>query len=113
MRPARMLRKIFPKPQKIPSNGISLERFIAIDTPLASPYRIPDTECPNIFIVQATGKRIIILRPTAECSSKCRTLSVRLPTSYVLLYNWWYWKPISIADQSSPSQSVSYIGSYC
>lgn len=86
MTPARLLRTIFPKPTIIPPTGVSLERFLAIDTPRAKPYRIPDTECSNVFIVQGYGKRIIILRPTSECRSMCRTLSVTLPPSYVCKY---------------------------
>lgn len=86
MGPARVLRQLFPKPTIMPMTGISLERFVAIDTPRAKPYRIPDTECSNVFIVQGYGKRIIILRPTSECRSKCRTLSVTLPPSYVRKY---------------------------
>lgn len=79
MIPARILRKYLPK---MPSNGINLERFLAIDTAQASPYRIPDCECSNIFVVQAMGSRIITLRPTSECRSKCRTISVKLAPSH-------------------------------
>lgn len=86
MVPARILRKLFPKPSIMPPTGISLERFLAIDTPRSKPYRIPDTECSNVFILQGYGKRIIILRPTTECRSMCRTLSVTLPPSYVCKY---------------------------
>lgn len=79
MIPARILRKYLPK---MPSNGINLERFLAIDTAQAFPYRIPDCECSNMFVVQAMGSRIITLRPTSECRSKCRTISVKLSPSY-------------------------------
>lgn len=80
MIPARILRKYLPK---LPTNGINLERFVAIDTPQAFPYRIPDCECSNMFVVQAIGSRIITLRPTSGCRNKCRTISVKLSPSHV------------------------------
>jgi hypothetical protein len=82
MAPARLLRNLFPLPSKFPKTGISLERYIAIDTPNAAPFRIPDAECANMFLIQAFGVRNILLRPTQECRSVCKTLSVRLPATY-------------------------------
>lgn len=83
MEPARLLRKYFPHPKRFPQTGTSLERFLLFDTPEAKPYRIPDTECSNVFLTQVQGNRKIVLKPTQECRTECRTLSIRLPTSYV------------------------------
>ncbi|XP_059609478.1 uncharacterized protein LOC132256901 [Phlebotomus argentipes] len=113
MHPARLLRGLFPCPQRLPKTGMALERFLLVDTPAANPYRLPDMECSNVFVIQAAGSRTIILRPTSECRSKCRTLSVRLPTSYVLIYDWWYWRPISVPDEFTTAPSIAYVGSYC
>lgn len=113
MSPARVLRQYFTHPKRLPKTGIALERFLILDTPDAMPYRIPDPECANVFLIQVQGNRKIVLRPTVECKSECRTLSIRLPTGYALKYNWWYYKPISLADEIASSNSVTYIGSYC
>ncbi|KAL5273195.1 hypothetical protein ACFFRR_000140 [Megaselia abdita] len=83
MSPARLLRQLFVRPSRLPSTGISLERYISIDTKNSPSYAIPDTECANMYIQQAYGTRTIILRSTVECRQTCRTLSVRLPQSFV------------------------------
>ncbi|XP_058978102.1 uncharacterized protein LOC101889598 [Musca domestica] len=111
MIPARLLRQLIPRPAKLPSS-LALERFMAIDTIQAPSYTLPDTECPHVYIQQALGTRFIILRPTSECRHRCRTLSMRLPQSFVLSYNR-YWKPISAPDPVSDTMSISLIGSYC
>ncbi|XP_073832446.1 uncharacterized protein [Musca autumnalis] len=111
MLPARLLRQLIPRPAKLPSS-LALERFMAIDTIQAPSYTLPDTECPHVYIQQALGTRFIILRPTSECRHRCRTLSMRLPQSFVLSYNR-YWKPISAPDPVSDTMSISLIGSYC
>ncbi|KAI8128083.1 hypothetical protein CVS40_2564 [Lucilia cuprina] len=112
MLPARLLRKLIARPSTLPSS-LALERYMAIDTPQAQSYTLPDTECPHVYIQQALGTRFIILRPTSECRHRCRTLSIRLPQSFILSYNSWYWKPISAPDPVSDSISISLIGSYC
>ncbi|KAH8241731.1 hypothetical protein KR038_011543 [Drosophila bunnanda] len=113
MLPARLLRPIFARPTRLPSMGVALERYMAIDTAQAPAYTLPETECPNVYVHQAVGSRFIILRPTSECRHRCRTLSLRLTQSYVLSYNWLYWKPISAPDPISETLSISLIGSYC
>ncbi|XP_017013054.2 uncharacterized protein [Drosophila takahashii] len=113
MLPARLLRPIFARPTRLPSMGVALERYVAIDTAQAPAYTLPETECPNVYVHQAVGTRFIILRPTSECRHRCRTLSLRLTQSFVLSYNWLYWKPISAPDPISESLSISLIGSYC
>ncbi|XP_037931832.1 uncharacterized protein LOC119666623, partial [Teleopsis dalmanni] len=112
MMPARLLRPLFAS-TRLPNTGIALERYMSIDTAKASAYTLPETECANVYVQQAQGSRFIILRPTSECRHKCRTLSMRLPQSFVLSYNWWYWKPISAPDPASNTPSISLIGSYC
>lgn len=87
MEPARALRQLFPRPSRLPANGIALERFLAIDTIGAPPYPMPDTECSNMFAIQVAGVRTVVLRPTSECRHKCRTVSVRLPPSYVCKFS--------------------------
>ncbi|KAJ6640264.1 hypothetical protein Bhyg_13014 [Pseudolycoriella hygida] len=113
MNPAQILRQIIPKPKRLPNSGMSIERYLAIDTAAAPPYRIPDVDCSSIFVIQLKGTRTILLRPTTECKHKCRTISVRLPQSYVLNFNWWYWKPISLPDHITKQPSISYIGAFC
>ncbi|XP_034490058.1 uncharacterized protein LOC117793774 [Drosophila innubila] len=113
MLPARLMRPFFARPMRLPSMGLALERFVAIDTAQAPAYTLPETECPNVYVHQAVGSRFIILRPTSECRHRCRTLSMRLTQSFVLNYNWLYWKPISAPDPISESMSISLIGSHC
>lgn len=83
MNPLRLLRKLIARPDRLPSTGMSVERYLAIDTADGPSYTIPNTDCSNVFIVQLMGTRQIILRPTTECQQQCRTISVRLPESYV------------------------------
>ncbi|XP_023312766.1 uncharacterized protein LOC111692869 [Anoplophora glabripennis] len=114
MVPARLIRKLFPRPSFISDRcGQSVERFIIIDGAKAEPYILPNTECSYIFVIQGSGERTIVLRPSMECSQNCRTVSVILKPSYVLWYNWWYWRPISLPTENSTGPSVSYINSYC
>lgn len=82
MSPARLLRQLIARPTKLP-NSLALERYMAVDTMQAPSYTLPDTECPHVYIQQALGTRFIILRPTSECRHRCRTLSMRLPQSFV------------------------------
>lgn len=60
MLPARLLRKLISRPATLPSS-MALERYMAIDTPQAQSYTLPDTECPNVYIQQSLGTRFIIL----------------------------------------------------
>ncbi|KAM7347587.1 uncharacterized protein ACRADG_007136 isoform 1-T2 [Cochliomyia hominivorax] len=112
MLPARLLRKLISRPSTLPSS-LAVERYMAIDTPQAQSYTLPNTECTHVYIQQALGTRFIILRPTRECRHRCHTLSIRLPQSFLLSYNSWHWKPISAPDPVSDSISISVIGSYC
>nr|XP_023017276.1 uncharacterized protein LOC111506443 [Leptinotarsa decemlineata] len=114
MKPARLIRQIFRKPSFLPDrSGQSVERFLMFDGNEAEPYELPNTECSYVFLIQASGERSIILKPSRECASKCRTVSVSLKPSYVLWYNWWYWRPISLPTKNSSEPSITYINSYC
>ena len=135
MTPARLLRKLVPSVRLPVNAAIGIERYVAIDLGTQS-YALPTTDCSNMFIYQAKGERTIVLRPTAECIQQCRTISVRLKEnvfceyfeefspatrqltdsnydSLAVFYDWWYWKPISVADPHAKSMSISFIGSYC
>lgn len=35
------------------------------------------------------------------------------PIFFAVKYNWWYYRPISLPDEVSSSDSVTYVGSYC
>ncbi|KAK9870794.1 hypothetical protein WA026_009754 [Henosepilachna vigintioctopunctata] len=114
MSPARIIRKLFPRPEIFPERtGQSVERYIIVDGTKASPYSLPNTECGFISVRQAYGQRTIFLKPSQECSGECRTLSVVLQPSTILLYNWWYWRPISLPTENSSDISILYISSYC
>lgn len=79
MTPARILRRLFPKPLGLPETaGIGVERFLAIDTSLSPSYILPETDCSNMFVLMAKGSRTIHFRPTKECQATCRSLSFRL-----------------------------------
>lgn len=82
MIPARLLRQLIARPATLPPS-VALERFMTIDMPHAPSYTLPNTECPHVYVQQVSGARLIILRPTSECRHNCRTLSMRLPPSYV------------------------------
>ncbi|KAJ8919302.1 hypothetical protein NQ315_003886 [Exocentrus adspersus] len=111
---ARIIRKIFPRPPFISErSGQSVERYVMVDGAKAEPYVFPNTECSYIFVIQGSGERTVVLKPSVECSQKCRTVSVILRPSYVLWYNWWYWRPISLPSENSSGPSISYINSYC
>uniref|UniRef100_A0A1Y1MH36 Uncharacterized protein n=1 Tax=Photinus pyralis TaxID=7054 RepID=A0A1Y1MH36_PHOPY len=114
MSPSQIIRKLFPRPYIVSDRfGQSVERFIMIDAPAAEGYSFPNTECSYVFVIQGSGERTIILKPSKECGSVCRTVSVVLRPSFVLWYNWWYWRPISLPKENVTETSISYISSYC
>ncbi|KAK9695073.1 hypothetical protein QE152_g33111 [Popillia japonica] len=114
MNPARIVRTLFPRPQIISEwSGQSVERYIMIDEPNALHHVLPSFECSYVFVIQGSGQQTVILRPTQECSDSCKTVSVVLKPSYVLWYNWWYWRPISLPMANATETSISYINSYC
>nr|CAI5868193.1 unnamed protein product [Callosobruchus analis] len=111
---ARVIRKVFQRPYFLPDRvGQSVERFLLIDGPTAVPYELPNTECGYVFVLQGSGERTIVLKPSRECIGKCKTVSVVLKDSHVLWYNWWYWRPISLPVANSTELSISYVNSYC
>lgn len=86
MNPLRLLRTLLVHPVELPRTGLSIERFLAIDSSTGPAYEIPETECSSVFVYQVTGVRTMIMRPTNECQGRCRTISVRLAQSYVCKY---------------------------
>lgn len=84
MTPGRLIRTLFPRPYIISEwSGQSIERYVMIDGPKADPYVLPNPECSYVILVQGTGQRTIILKPSKECGDLCRTVSVILKPSYV------------------------------
>lgn len=83
MAPARILRKVFPRPASISSwSGQSTERYVMIDEAKALPYVFPNPECSYVLLTQGFGERTIILKPSQECSGHCRTISTVLKPMY-------------------------------
>lgn len=109
---ARTMRKYFPKPYFVPNGSeVSVQHFLFVDHPSSPSYTLPVTEFANVFVIQASGARVIALVPTSWCRSRCKVLSVVLKPKDVLFYNWLYWNPKSGPAQSS-NISVTYIGSF-
>lgn len=91
MTPARLIRALFPKPLMVSEwSGQSVERYIMIDEPGAETYTLPSFECSYVFVIQGSGQRTIILKPSKECSRDCRTISIVLKPSYVCEYLFLY-----------------------
>lgn len=91
MAPARVLRALFPPPKTLPQNaGIDIERIITFDISGGGmPYRLPTTDCSNMFVYQAIGSRVIHLQPTNECAQQCRRLTVKLEQNYTCTLTAW------------------------
>lgn len=84
MMTAGLVRKVFPKPSFLSDRaGQSVERFIFIDGVRAEPYLLPNTECSYVFLIQGSGERTIVLKPSNECSNKCKTISMVLKPSHI------------------------------
>lgn len=87
MGPGRVIRSVFPRPFIISEwSGQSTERYVEVAGPKAPPYPLPAMECSYIFVTQGSGERIIVLKPSKECTGHCRTVSVLLKTSHVCKY---------------------------
>lgn len=91
MNPIRLLRTVIVHPTELPRTGLSIERYLAIDSSAAPAYEIPETECSSVFVYQLAGVRTLIMRPTNECQGQCRTISVRLAQSYVCKFSVRIW----------------------
>ncbi|XP_032512001.2 uncharacterized protein LOC116766296 isoform X2 [Danaus plexippus] len=108
---ARLLRQIIPRPKVVPKFGQSTERFIIMDFK-QDKYKIPDTECNNSFLLTLKGSRIVELKPAEECKHECKSFKLELKESYLLWYNWWYWRPV-VQQSSSNETFIAHVGSYC
>ncbi|XP_013185566.2 uncharacterized protein LOC106131122 [Amyelois transitella] len=111
MNTARVLRQVISRPKVVPKFGQSTERFLIIDTRQES-FQVPDTECSFSFLLLLNGSRTISLEPAAECKHQCKSLKVDLKESYLLWYNWWYWRP-KVQPSNGNITMVAHIGSYC
>ncbi|XP_045459532.1 uncharacterized protein LOC123670068 [Melitaea cinxia] len=108
---ARTLRQIIARPKIVPKFGQSTERFIIIDSKHDT-FHIPDTECNFTFLLVLSGTRIIDLQPAEECKYQCKSFKMELKKSYLLWYNWWYWRPTVPASRSNET-FIAHVGSYC
>ncbi|XP_046978736.1 uncharacterized protein LOC124544300 [Vanessa cardui] len=108
---ARILRQIIARPKIVPKFGQSTERFIIIDSKHDT-FHIPDTECSFAFLLVLSGTRIINLNPAEECKHQCKSFKMELKKSYLLWYNWWYWRP-SVQPTRSNETFIAHVGSYC
>lgn len=89
---ARVIRSVFPKPYFLPDRaGQSVERFVFIDGAKSEPYILPNTECSYVYVIQGSGERTIILRPSEECTYQCKTLSITLRPLDVCKYRQVIW----------------------
>lgn len=87
MTPGQVIRSVFKRPFIVSEwSGQSIERYVMIDGAKAQPYLLPNTECSYVFVVQGSGERTVILRPSKECISHCKTVSVLLKPSFVRKY---------------------------
>lgn len=85
---ARIIRSVFAKPYFLSDRaGQSVERFVFIDGAKSEPYFLPNTECSYVYMIQGSGERTIILKPSKECSYYCKTLSVTLKPLDVCKYH--------------------------
>lgn len=110
LEPARMLRKLFPRPSFIP-HTVNMERFILVDEPKAPQYILPFPEGYRVFVMQSSGERLLILEPVEGCNINCTRVSVLLKPSDFLYYNSWFYRPKSSPVENSTTISISYIGS--
>nr|XP_026491537.1 uncharacterized protein LOC113397424 [Vanessa tameamea] len=108
---ARILRQIIERPKIVPKFGQSTERFIIIDSKHET-FHIPDTECNFAFLLVLSGTRIINLQPAEECKHQCKSFKMELKKSYLLWYNWWYWRP-SVQLTRGNETFIAHVGSYC
>lgn len=108
---ANILRQIIPRPKVVPKFGQSTERFVIVDES-QSLFRVPDTECSFSFLLALSGSREIHLIPAEECKHQCKALKVELKETYLLWYNWWYWRP-TVQPATGNQTFVAHIGSYC
>ncbi|XP_026765420.2 uncharacterized protein LOC113523619 isoform X2 [Galleria mellonella] len=111
MNTARLLRQLIPRPKVVPKFGQSTERFIIIDSKQDT-FRIPDTECNFSFLLILSGNRQVHLVPAEECKHQCKSLKVDLKETYLLWYNWWYWRPV-VQPAYGNETLIAHVGSYC
>lgn len=90
----------------------ALQKFIFIDGPNAEQYRLPATDFPNVWLVQAHGSRTVRLEPSPECERSCSTLMLTLHAKQVLYFNWQFYRLRSLPFKKANGLSVSFISSF-
>ncbi|XP_073966419.1 uncharacterized protein isoform X2 [Choristoneura fumiferana] len=108
---ARVLRQAIPRPKVVPKFGQSTERFLIMDS-RQELFHVPDTECSFSFLLVLSGSRTVDLKPAEECKHQCRSLRVELKETYLLWYNWWYWRPV-VQPSLGNNTLIAHVGSYC
>ncbi|XP_075972240.1 uncharacterized protein LOC142974031 [Anticarsia gemmatalis] len=111
MNAAKLLRQVIPRPKIVPKFGQSTERYIIVDNSQQL-FHIPDTECNFSFLLALSGSREIQLIPAEECKHQCKVLKVELKETFLLWYNWWYWRP-AIQPSIGNQTFIAHVGSYC
>jgi len=114
LEPTRAVRQLFGSPHHVPpyTTGSTPEKYVILDEPKAAPYPLPTTEGSTVFIVQASGARMVVLSPAPECKNHCHRVSIVLQPKHILWYNWWYWRATSFPLVVSSQLSITYIGSF-
>ncbi|XP_049888191.1 uncharacterized protein LOC126382391 isoform X2 [Pectinophora gossypiella] len=111
MNMARLLRQVILRPKVVPKFGQSTERFLIMVSNQES-FQIPDTECNFSFLLSLSGTAVVNLIPAEECKHQCKSLKVEVKETYLLWYNWWYWRPV-IQPSNVNSTLIAHVGSYC
>jgi len=105
------------KPYFVPDHTeISVENYIFMDGPLSTSYKLPTTEFANVFLIQSSGSRTVVLIPTTSCQETCKVVSVVLKSNEILFYNWLFWRPMSIPAKTHSREdlgiSIAVLGSF-
>ncbi|XP_063223588.1 uncharacterized protein LOC134531705 [Bacillus rossius redtenbacheri] len=110
LEPTRLLRQLFKRPKFLPKT-INVERFVLIDEPRAEHYELPFPEGYKVFLMQASGERLVVLEPVEGCAANCTRVSVLMKPSYFLYYNSWFYRPQSYPVENT-TISIGYMGSF-
>ncbi|KAL1116205.1 hypothetical protein AAG570_005700 [Ranatra chinensis] len=92
LEPTRAMRQLFGSLVQLPNYvaGATTEKFLLVDEQHSSTYQLPDTEGSNVFVVQGSGCRLLLLKPSPECQHLCHSVSILLPQHHVC--KWKYFK---------------------
>lgn len=108
----RILRQLFARPYFIPRESeVSLQRYFFFDSTFAPPYELPVTDYANVWLMQTSGHRLVVLMPSHQCKQNCHAISVLLQAKDALYYNLQYWRPWSYSVNTSEDLSIALMGS--